>query len=55
MYPHTAAGLGSCYVAGLPFYGNDLISTGIFATAFFGIPALVTHLREANEDLLPTR
>jgi hypothetical protein len=54
MYPHTAAGLGSCYVAGLPFYGNDLISTGIFATAFFGVPALIAHLREADEDLLPT-
>jgi hypothetical protein len=54
MYAHTAAGLASCYEAGLPFYGNDLISTSFFATAFFGIPALIGHLREADEDLLPT-
>src|SRR6202167_5463923 len=26
MYPHTMGGLGVCFVAGLPFYRNDLIS-----------------------------
>ena len=31
MYPHSAAGLGQCYLAGLPFYRNDLASTrGVF-------------------------
>jgi len=54
MYPHTAAGLGACYVAGLPFYGNDLMSTSFFAAVFFGLPALAAQLREADEDLLPT-
>ena len=29
MYPRTLGGLGACYVAGLPFYRNDLISTAI--------------------------
>jgi hypothetical protein len=38
MYPHTPAGLATCFAAGLPFYGNDLISTGVFSTAFFGLP-----------------
>jgi hypothetical protein len=46
MYPHTAAGLGACYVAALPFYGNDLMSTGLFAAAFFGLPVLAARLAE---------
>jgi hypothetical protein len=46
MYPHSVAGLAGCYAAALPFYGNDLISTGAFAAAFFGLPALVTRLAE---------
>ncbi|MFC6646704.1 DUF6580 family putative transport protein [Granulicella cerasi] len=41
MYAHTAAGLGDCYAAAVPFYVNDLISTAIFAAAFFGLPALI--------------
>jgi hypothetical protein len=49
MYPRTAAGLATCYDAGLPFYGNDLLSTAIFATAFFGVPALLA--KPATEDL----
>ncbi len=46
LYPHTLAGLGACYAAALPFYGNDLLSTGIFATAFFGLPVLAKRLAE---------
>ena len=46
MYPHSMAGLVSCYVAALPFYGNDLMSTGLFAAAFFGLPVLATRLAE---------
>jgi hypothetical protein len=44
MYAHSAAGLASCYAAGLPFYGNDLLSTGVFAAAFFGLPVIVEEL-----------
>jgi hypothetical protein len=46
MYPHTLSGLGVCYAAALPFYGNDLLSTGLFAAAFFGLPVLVKRLAE---------
>jgi len=28
-YPRTLAGLGACYLAGVPFYRNDLVSTAI--------------------------
>jgi hypothetical protein len=48
MYPHSAAGLPDCYAAGLPFYGNDLISTSIFAAAFFGLPVLAHRLAETG-------
>jgi hypothetical protein len=47
MYPRTPSGLAACYVAGLPFYGNDLLSTGFFAAAFFGLPVLVKRLAES--------
>jgi hypothetical protein len=46
MYPHTAAGLGACYYAGLPFYGNDVLSTALFAGLFFGLPVLVAKMSE---------
>ena len=39
LYPHTATGLAACYAAGLPFYRNDLASTGLAITALFGLPA----------------
>src|SRR5690242_12930624 len=50
MYPHTGAGLGACYVAGIPFYANDLISTAITAGALFGLPALAASVAETVRD-----
>jgi hypothetical protein len=50
MYPHSLAGLSSCYAAGLPFYGNDLMSTGVFAAAFFGLPVLAERLAEMKDS-----
>lgn len=41
MYPHTGAGLVACYVAGLPFYGNDVASTALVAGLAFGVPVLI--------------
>ena len=40
MYPAGFSGLLSCLVAGLPFYGRDLISTGLVLTLAFGIPVV---------------
>jgi hypothetical protein len=45
MYPHNGAGLMMSYAAGLPFYRNDLISTGLVAGLAFGLPALVRQFR----------
>ncbi|MEG9434972.1 hypothetical protein JAO29_02125 [Edaphobacter sp. HDX4] len=57
MYPHTAAGLLACYVAAIPFYANDLMSTAITAGAFFGLPALArnitVNLRESLHNQRP--
>ena len=47
MYPHSAAGLATCYIAALPFYANDLVSTGLLSAALFGLPVLAAKLSEA--------
>jgi hypothetical protein len=49
MYPKTLSGLGACFVAALPFYRNDLISTALVAGVAFGIPVLVRRL-SAGQD-----
>ncbi|MGH9446829.1 MAG: DUF6580 family putative transport protein [Terriglobia bacterium] len=36
MYPRSAAGLASCYAAGIPFYENSLIGDLFFAAVMFG-------------------
>jgi hypothetical protein len=44
MYPHTGSGLIACYAAAIPFYWNDLASTGLIAAALFGLPVLAAKL-----------
>jgi len=44
-YPHTLAGLITCYVAAIPFYRNDLAATSIVLAVALGAPALVRKLR----------
>ena len=51
MYPHTAAGLGTCYVEGLPFYRNDIASTLVFSTVFFLLPGAAAILRRAAHSV----
>jgi hypothetical protein len=48
LYAHTFAGLMECYVAALPFYGNDIVATGLVAGALFGLPVLARRLADAN-------
>jgi hypothetical protein len=48
MYPRTLDGLGVCYVAALPFYRNDLISTAIVVGVAFGVPVLVRRMQGAE-------
>jgi hypothetical protein len=49
LYPQTLAGLGMSYIAGLPFYRNDLISTALVAGLAFGLPALARQLTTHNQ------
>jgi len=46
MYPHTLAGLGTCYTAALAFYRNDLLSTVLVTGLAFGLPMLVRKMAE---------
>ena len=39
-YPQTPAGLFSCYVAGLPLFGNTLAGDAIYTALLFGLFAL---------------
>jgi hypothetical protein len=55
MYPGTLAGLGACYVAGLPFYRNDLISTTIVAGLAFGVPVLIRRVRNGEVPAVPAQ
>ena len=50
-YPHTFSGLMTAYAAGLPFYRNDLLSTGLVAGLAFGLPALIRQLRGHNAEM----
>lgn len=46
MYPKTASGLAACYVAGLPFFRNAVVSDLFFAALFFGIGYLVSQRQD---------
>jgi hypothetical protein len=48
MYPHTMAGLQACFIAAIPFYRNDLISTAVVAGLAFGVPVLVRRMSAAH-------
>jgi hypothetical protein len=37
LYPHNLAGLSASYVAGLPFFGRDLIGNLLYTSLFFGV------------------
>ena len=43
-YPHTFAGLGACYLAGVPFYRNDFVATSIILGVALGVPALARRM-----------
>ncbi len=50
-YPKTAAGLLSCYAAGVPLFWNTLAGDALFATLLFGGYALAEHyIRRMHES-----
>jgi hypothetical protein len=52
MYPHTMGGLTACYVAGLPFYRNDVLSTVLVTGLAFGLPAMAHRMAEQRAHKL---
>lgn len=50
LYPRSLSGLGLSYVAGLPFYQNDLLSTTIVAGLAFGLPAMARMLAQYHQQ-----
>ena len=52
MYAHSLQGLVACYTAAIPFYRNDLISTGLLAVAIFGIEAWLLSQRPKPAPVL---
>ena len=52
MYERSLSGLIACYVAAIPFYRNDLASTGIVLGLAFGVPALLRRLNSSSEPAL---
>ncbi len=56
MYPHTMAGLLTCYDAGLPFFRRAIEGDMIFTAAMFATPALLHALagwmhKSANDHI----
>lgn len=43
MYPKTLNGLMACYVAGLPFFRNAVVSDLFFSAVFFGIGCMLSQ------------
>jgi hypothetical protein len=44
LYPHTTAGLSACYLAGIPFYRNQVLGDAIYTVAIFGGYAVLNRL-----------
>jgi hypothetical protein len=44
LYPHTATGLSACYLAGVPFYRNQVLGDAVYTVAIFGGYAVVQRL-----------
>jgi hypothetical protein len=49
-YPHTATGLLTCYIAGIPFFWNTLAGDALYATLLFGGFALAERLVPALQQ-----
>ncbi|MBI1898405.1 MAG: hypothetical protein HYS04_18005 [Acidobacteria bacterium] len=48
LYPHTLAGLASCFAAAIPFYQNQLAGDAFYTAALFGADAILRHLFRAE-------
>jgi hypothetical protein len=54
LYPHSFAGLATCFVAAIPFFRNTLVSDLAFSAALFGLYALLTRTVVRSERVAAT-
>lgn len=52
-YPMSAGGLISCYVAGIPFFGNTLVGYAVYGVVLFGCFELLQRRFQTLEPTLP--
>jgi hypothetical protein len=53
MYPRSVAGLSMAYLAGLPFFRNEVVADLVFSAAFFATPVLWRALTRAKDKPVP--
>jgi hypothetical protein len=51
-YPHTLAGLASCYAAAIPFFERTLASDLFFSAVLFGLHAVLSRTVATRERVL---
>ena len=49
IYPHTLAGLGTCFIAAIPFFAHSLLGDLFFVGLLFGVFALSVPRGAASE------
>ena len=54
LYPHSFAGLATCFVAAIPFFRNTLLSDLAFSAVLFGLYALLTRTVVRSERVAAT-
>jgi len=50
LYPRTVAGLAASYVAGIPFYQNQLLGDAFYTLAMFGGYALLRRFMQPTQQ-----
>jgi hypothetical protein len=50
-YPRTAAGLATCFAAGLPFYQNQVLGDAFYTVAIFGGYAAISHFCQPRQQV----
>lgn len=50
LYPHTLAGLMTCYIAALPFFGRTLVSDLFYSGVLFSVYALLHRERSGQRQ-----
>jgi hypothetical protein len=49
MYPRTASGLMTCYVAALPFFRSTVTGDMLFTAVMFGLPAIAAAIARSGK------